>query len=43
MPGDLRAIIEDTRDEATLSGWVKLAGTCSADEVAAAIRTSRPA
>lgn len=43
MPDDLRAIIEDTHDEATLSGWVKLAGTRSADEVAAAIRASRPA
>lgn len=43
MPDDVRAIIEDTHDEATLSGWVKLAGTRSADEVAAAIRASRPA
>jgi hypothetical protein len=43
MPDDLRGIIEDTHDEATLRGWVKLAGTRSADEVAAAIRASRPA
>lgn len=43
MPDDVRGIIEDTHDEATLSGWVKLAGTHSADEVAAAIRASRPA
>lgn len=43
MPDDLRGIIDDTHDEATLRGWVKLAGTRSADEVAAAIRASRPA
>jgi hypothetical protein len=43
MPDDLRGIIEDTHDEATLRGWIKLAGTRSADEVAAAIRASRPA
>jgi hypothetical protein len=41
MPDDLRAIVEDTHDEATLRGWVKLAGTRSADEVAAAIRAAR--
>ena len=43
MPDDVRAIIDDTHDEATLDGWVKLAGTRSADEVAAAIRAYRPA
>jgi hypothetical protein len=43
MPDDVRAIIEDTHDEATLRGWVKLAGTRSADEVAAAVRAARPA
>lgn len=43
MPDDLRSIIEDTQDDAALDGWVKLAGTRTADEVAAAIRASRPA
>jgi hypothetical protein len=43
LPDDVRAIVEDTHDEATLDGWVKLAGTRSADEVAAAIRAARPA
>lgn len=43
MPDDLRGIINDMHDEATLRDWVKLAGTRSADEVAAAIRASRPA
>jgi hypothetical protein len=42
MPEDLRAVIEDTHDEATLRAWVKLAGTRGADEVAEAIRASRP-
>jgi flagellar biosynthesis/type III secretory pathway protein FliH len=43
LPDDVRGIIDDTHDEATLDGWVKLAGTRSADEVAAAIRAARPA
>lgn len=41
MPGELRAMVEDTHDEATLRGWVKLAGTGSADDLAAAIRARR--
>jgi len=41
MPDDLRAVIEDTHDEAMLRSWVKLAGTRSADDIAAAIRTHR--
>jgi hypothetical protein len=43
IPDDVRGIIDDTHDEATLRGWVKLAGTRSADEVAVAIRAARPA
>jgi hypothetical protein len=43
IPDDVRAIIEDTQDEVMLDGWVKLAGTRSVDEVAAAIRATRPA
>ena len=41
MPGDLRAAVEDTDDEPTLVAWLRLAGTRSADEIAAAIRSSR--
>jgi flagellar biosynthesis/type III secretory pathway protein FliH len=38
MPKDLRAIVESTHDEDTLRGWLRLAGTRDASEVAAAIR-----
>jgi hypothetical protein len=41
MPGELRAAIEATHDEAMLRSWIKLAGTRSADELAAAIRATR--
>ena len=41
IPDDLRAVIEDTHDEATLRMWLRLVGIRSADEVAAAIRASR--
>jgi hypothetical protein len=41
MPEEIRAVIEATHDEATLRAWVKLAGTCGADEIAAAIRAVR--
>jgi hypothetical protein len=41
MPHELRAVIEDTHDEATLYAWLKLAGTHGADEVAAAILAAR--
>ena len=41
MPGDLRALVEDTDDEPTLVAWLRLAGTRSAAEIAAAIRSSR--
>ena len=41
MPGDLRAAVEDTDDEPTLVAWLRLAGTRSADEIAAVIRSSR--
>ena len=41
MPEDLRAVAEHTADEPTLVAWLRLAGTRSADEVAAAIRQSR--
>ncbi|MFT3768614.1 MAG: hypothetical protein QM820_24475 [Minicystis sp.] len=40
VPADLRAIIDATHDERTLRSWIKLAGTRSADELAAAIRAS---
>jgi hypothetical protein len=42
MPDDLRAVVEDTHNEATLRAWVKLASTHSADEIAETIRASRP-
>jgi hypothetical protein len=42
MPEDLRAVVEDTDDEPTLVTWLRLAGTHSADEIAAAIRSFRP-
>ena len=42
MPEDLRAVVEDVDDEPTLVGWLRLAGTRSADEIAAAIRSFRP-
>jgi len=41
MPDELRTVIEDTHDEATLYAWLKLAGTRGADEVAAAILAAR--
>lgn len=41
MPEDIRAVIEDTRDEPTLRVWLKRASTCTADEIAVAIRASR--
>jgi hypothetical protein len=41
MPEDLRAVVEDTDDEPTLVAWLRLAGTRSADEIAAAIRAFR--
>ena len=41
MPEDLRAVVEDTADEPTLVAWLRLAGTRSADEIAAAIRSLR--
>lgn len=37
MPEALRSVIEATHDEPTLRGWLKLAGTRGADEIAAAI------
>ena len=41
MPEDLREVVEDTDDEPTLVAWLRLAGTRSADEIAAAIRSFR--
>lgn len=41
MPEGLRAVIEDTHDESTLRAWLKLAGTRSADAIAAAIHAVR--
>ncbi|HSR96221.1 MAG TPA: hypothetical protein VLM79_04080 [Kofleriaceae bacterium] len=41
MPEDLRAVVEDTDDEATLVAWLRLAGTRGTDEIAAAIRSFR--
>jgi hypothetical protein len=41
MPEDLRAVVEDTDDEPMIVAWLRLAGTRTADEVAAAIRSSR--
>jgi flagellar biosynthesis/type III secretory pathway protein FliH len=41
MPGDLRALVEASHDEATLRAWVKLASTSGANEIAAAIRAAR--
>jgi hypothetical protein len=41
MPGVIRAVIEDTHDEPTLRAWLKLAGTRTADEIAAAIHGFR--
>jgi hypothetical protein len=41
MPGELRKVIEATHDEATLRGWLKIAGTCGADEIATTIHAAR--
>jgi hypothetical protein len=41
MPYDLRAVVEDTDDEPTLVAWLRIAGTRSVDELAAAIRSFR--
>lgn len=41
MPAELRKLVEDTHDERTLEDWSVLAGTGSADDIAAAIRASR--
>jgi hypothetical protein len=42
MPAGLRAAIEETHDEATLRGWLKLAGTRDAGELATTILSARP-
>jgi predicted transposase/invertase (TIGR01784 family) len=42
MPQEVRAVIEGTHDEPTLRAWLKLAVTRGPDEIAAAIRASRP-
>ena len=41
MPAELRAAVENTDHEPTLIAWLRLAGTRTAAEVAAAIRSSR--
>ena len=41
MPDDVRAVIEDTHDEAMLRAWTRLAATQGVDEVVAAIRKAR--
>lgn len=41
MPADLRKRIENTHDERTLDDWNVLAGTGSAEDLAAAVRASR--
>ena len=41
MPEDLRAVVKDVDDEPTLVAWLRFAGTRSADEIAAAIRSFR--
>ena len=41
MPEDLRAVVEDTAGEPTRVAWLRLAGTRSVDEIAAAIRSFR--
>ena len=41
MPVDLRAVVAGTDDEPTLVSWLRLAGTRSADELAATIRSYR--
>lgn len=42
MPEALRAVVEDTDDEPTLLTWLLLTGTGNTEEIAAAIRSSRP-
>ena len=41
MPGEIRAVIDDTHDELTLRAWLKLAGTRGVDEIASAIHAFR--
>jgi flagellar biosynthesis/type III secretory pathway protein FliH len=41
MPDDLRAVVDHADDEPTLVSWLRLAGTRSADEIAAVIRSFR--
>ena len=41
MPEDLRAMVESVDDEQTLTTWLLLVGTHSANDVAAAIRSFR--
>ena len=41
MPQDLRAVVEDVDDEPALVRWLRIVGTGSADEIAAAIRSFR--
>jgi hypothetical protein len=41
MPDDVRAVVDDTDDESTLVAWLRLAGTRSASEITAAIRSAR--
>ena len=41
MPEDLHMAVDDADDEPTILAWLRLAGTRSAAEIAAAIRSSR--
>src|SRR5512140_783870 len=41
MPEEIRTVIEDNHDEATLYAWLEIAGPRGADDVAAAIHAVR--
>lgn len=41
LPEDLVAIVRAERDDATLSDWINLTGTGTADEVTARLRAHR--
>jgi hypothetical protein len=41
IPADLRAVVDGTHDETALRGWLRLAVSAGADDVAATLRALR--
>jgi hypothetical protein len=41
MPPELKTVVEETREEATLLAWLRLASTSSAETFAATVHAAR--